>query len=112
MNKVKHGLSAAQVDVLRKILAGFADKIVDVGLFGSRATGNARPNSDIDLVIYGEIDQPLVDRIWTLCESSNLALSVDVVGYDLITHPRLKAHIDQVMQPLFSQAELRDCVKA
>ena len=82
-----------------------------VGLFGSRATGTARPNSDVDLVVYGDIGQPVVDRLWTLFDESGLARTVDVVAYDLIEHPPLKAHIDAVMVPLFSRADL-DAVAA
>lgn len=102
----KHQLSSDQVATLRRILAPFAKKVELAGLFGSRATGKARPNSDIDLVLYGALDEALVNRIWTLCDESGLALKVDVNAYDLITHRGLKAHIDQVMQPLFTKEEL------
>ena len=98
-----HQLSMEQIDTLRRVLA----RIEQVGLFGSRATGRARANSDIDVVLYGVLDEALVDRIWTLCDESDLALKVDVNAYELIEHSALKAHIDQVMQPLFSREELQ-----
>lgn len=103
---VAHQLSAEQLATLRRILAPFAEQIEQVGLFGSRATGRARPNSDIDLVLYGALDEATIDRIWTLFDESNLALKVDVNAYDLITHAGLKAHIDQVMLPLFTKEEI------
>lgn len=102
----EHGLSIQQLQAIRAILALYAEKIERVGLFGSRAAGTARPNSDIDLVLYGSLDEAAVDRIHTLFGESSLALKVDVNAYDLIAYPPLKAHIDSVMQPLFLKTDL------
>lgn len=67
-----------------------------VALFGSRATGKSRPNSDYDIVLYGNLAQADIDRIWTLFSESPLAVSVDLIAYNLIRHAPLKAHIDLV----------------
>jgi len=107
MSEQPNRLTKVQLGILRGVLSSFADRIQIAGLFGSRATKKARPNSDVDLVLYGDIDAELVDRIWTLFNDSSLVLKVDVLGYDLISHMPLKAHVDQVMQPLFTQEELR-----
>jgi len=101
-----HGLTPEQIAAIRDILAPFAEGIELVGLFGLRATGKARPNSDIDLVLYGPLDEATVARIWTLFDASTLALKVDVIAYDLIAYPPLKAHVDAVMRPLLSKGEL------
>ncbi len=102
----KHDLTADQLRIIRDTLAPYAEKIDCVGLFGSRATGTARNNSDIDMVIYGRLDEQLVDRIWSLFDESNLAVKVDINAYHLITYPPLKMHIDSVMHPLLTQADL------
>ena len=101
---IDHGLTERELGILREVLAPYADRIERVGLFGSRATGRAQSSSDIDLVLYGPIDQATVDRLWTLFDDSSLARKVDVLAYDLITYPPLKAHIDAVMLPLFNLA--------
>jgi predicted nucleotidyltransferase len=101
-----HQLSPQQLAVLRAVLAPFADKIELVGIFGSRATGMARPNSDIDLVLYGDVEAAVVDRLRTLFTESLLAITVDLQAYQAITYPALKQHIDAVMQPLFTQQDL------
>ncbi len=103
---MSHGLTDSQVATLRAVLAPHADRLEQVGLFGSRATGTWRPNSDVDLVLYGPIDRALEQRLWTLFDDSSLPLVVDVHAYDLIASPGLKAHVDAVMQPLFSHADL------
>ena len=92
--------------VLRDILARYADRIDRVGLFGSRATGAARRNSDIDLVVYGRLDAAGIDRLWTLFEDSPLSVSVDVVAYADDLYPPLRRHIDAMSLPLFSHADL------
>jgi len=82
-------------------LLPFSDKIDRVGLFGSRSTGLYRPNSDIDLVIYGSIDEKTMDRIFTLLNDSNLPIKVDLQVYDLIEYSPLKDHIDANVMLLF-----------
>lgn len=94
-------------DTLLKALAPLADHIERVSIFGSRAIGRAQPGSDIDLVIYGDIDAKAERRLWTELEDSNLPVSVDIVVYTRIDNPLLQEHIDAVSVPLFSQADLR-----
>jgi predicted nucleotidyltransferase len=102
-----HGLTQHQLNIIRDVLAPYALAIERVSLFGSRATGTARANSDIDLVLYGPLREAMVNRIWTLFDESGLAIKVDVVAYDLIDAPALKSHIDAVGRPLFAQADLQ-----
>ena len=102
-----HGLTDRQLQVLQKIFAGQAEHIERVGLFGSRATGKFRPNSDIDLVLYGPIDEARLDRIWTELNDSGLPIGVDLVAYDLIAHAALKKHIDEVVQIIFTPDDLK-----
>ncbi|RLE19569.1 MAG: nucleotidyltransferase domain-containing protein [Acidobacteria bacterium] len=104
--KMDNGLSKQQLEIIREILAPFADRIDRVDLFGSRAQGTHRPNSDIDLVLRGDIDKKATDRLWTLFAESSLALKVDVLAYAQITKAALKKHIDLVSVPLFTKADL------
>ena len=100
-----HGLTERQVRVIAEILRPFLHKISKVGLFGSRATGTYRENSDIDMVLYGPLEATDVDRLHTLFDDSSLPMSVDVSAYHLIDHPPMKAHIEAVLKPLFADAQ-------
>lgn len=93
--------------VLKGVLSRFADRIERVGVFGSRATGKARPNSDIDLVLYGDVDSDLENRLWTLLEDSDLAVTVDLAAYPLVVHPGLKRHIDATAVTVFTRSDLQ-----
>ena len=105
--ELDHGLSPKQLETIRGILAPYACRITRVALFGSRAMGNYRQNSDVDLVLYGDLEEECVDRLWTLFSESSLPFSVDVKGYELIRYPPLKEHIDRVGRVLFTQGELK-----
>ena len=99
------GLTATQRETLREILNTLGGRIERVAVFGSRAVGRQRPNSDLDLVLYGCADEAVCDRLRTLLQDSPLPFSVDVQSYAAIRHLPLKAHIDSVALPLFEQTD-------
>lgn len=103
-----HGLNKMQISALLDVLAPFAERIERVGLFGSRARGTPRANSDIDLVLYGaDVDESLVDRLWTLFQESSSPLKVDVAAYALLNDPLFSMRIDHTEKILFTQDDLR-----
>ncbi len=102
---IDHGLKSNQLYTIKTILNHFRSHIETVALFGSRATGHYRENSDIDLVIYGDLDQAMTDRIWSLFDDSNLPMTVDVNTYHLIAYRPLKTHIDDSAVTLFSRTD-------
>jgi predicted nucleotidyltransferase len=110
MKNFVHGLNTKQLDILYNVLKPFADQIELVGLFGSRATGTYRPNSDIDLVIYGSINEKTTDHLFTLFNDSNLPFKVDIQNYNLIVNTSLKLHIDSKMLLLFTQEQLKTSI--
>ena len=101
-----HGLTPAQLSRLKEILAPFAEHLDRVVLFGSRASGAYRPSSDIDLALYGPIDEKKVDRLHTLFMESSLPVRVDVVSYQALQSATLKQHIDQAGVTLFDKDAL------
>jgi len=106
-----HGLSERHIGIIRNILAPYADRIERVDLFGSRATGAYRPDSDIDMVLRGQLDESTLRRIWTLLNDSALPFKVDVNAYDLIAYSPFKAHIDAMAAPFLTQADLQAALR-
>ncbi|GHV18854.1 hypothetical protein AGMMS49959_01850 [Planctomycetales bacterium] len=100
-----HGLSAAQLALMRKILAASATRITRVDLFGSRAQGTHRPNSDIDLALHGDLTAREIARLAGQFQESSMPVAVDVVAYERVPAP-LKAHIDRVAKTLFNREQL------
>ena len=99
-------LSERQWSILRFELAPFADRIERVAVFGSRALGRAKPASDIDIAIYGTLDEAAMARLWSRFDQSSLAVTVDLVHYDNLTSGPMKRHIDRYAIPIFTGAEL------
>ena len=107
--KPNHGLSDNELQTLRKILGIYGENINKVAIFGSRANGKYKEYSDIDLVIYGDLDKRELDRLNTLIDECNIGLSIDIKSYRHIEHLPLKRHIDEKGKILFSKKDLTGC---
>ncbi len=72
-------------------------EIEKASIFGSRAIGNYKNGSDVDLVVYGsQVTQQIIDHLSVqLNEELPLPYYFDIVHYDALKHKPLKDHIDQ-----------------
>ncbi|MBK8189879.1 MAG: nucleotidyltransferase domain-containing protein [Vampirovibrionales bacterium] len=101
-----HGLSDAQVALMRQILAPYVNRIARVDIFGSRATGTYRASSDIDLSLRGHVDEALLARLTTLFIESRLPFKVDLHAYDAIAYAPLKDIVDRQGRPFLTRDDL------
>lgn len=71
-------------------------EIEEVIIFGSRAMGNFKKGSDVDLALKGQnVDGKIVSRLSDdLNEEYPLPYFFDVVNYNDISNEELKKHID------------------
>lgn len=89
------GLSENITHLIKEVFKKYpAIKVVKV--FGSRAKGNYRPNSDIDFVLWGDIDSLTLGKISLDLDELPTPYKFDVKLYDEISHSKLKKHIDRV----------------
>lgn len=67
-------------------------------IFGSRAKGNFKPGSDIDIAIYGDnITFDTVSKLHSILdEQGPLPYFIDIVDYTHSGYKELKNHIDRV----------------
>ena len=93
---MNHGLSATTVAKIHGVLSQHAE-VEQAILYGSRAKGNYKPGSDIDLTlagnglagrIRGQIDEELNDLL--------LPYTIDLSLFASLTHPDLIDHIRRV----------------
>lgn len=77
------------------------DKVV---IFGSRAKGNFRPGSDIDLAIFS-LNMTYLELMNLENEIDDLLMpySVDIVHFDKLTNPELIDHIKRVGVQLYAR---------
>jgi uncharacterized protein len=75
--------------------------IAKVRVFGSRAKGNFRRESDVDLAIYGDVDAVLASLVASELDELPLPYQFDVQAYPCIKHAPLREHINRVSQSFF-----------
>ncbi len=66
---------------------------------GRRAIGACRPDSDMDLVIPGQLDARTINHQWTLFHESNLPVAVDVMRHGFTTCRPLREQTDAAKPP-------------
>ena len=94
-----YGITSTQWRQIYHILEEHRDHIRWVKLFGSRARGDYRETSDIDLAIGGDCD--LRGLLQGAFEQSKLPYTFDIVLYDDLAHGKLRDRIDADGRLLF-----------
>lgn len=89
------GLPEHAVEALRGVLARWPC-VRRAVLYGSRAKGNPRPGSDIDLTLEGDLALAELMAIETEIDDLLLPWMVDLSRREDIDNPQLQAHIDRV----------------
>ncbi len=99
---MKFGLSDDAIAMIVQVFRNHVE--VDlVKVFGSRSMGTDRPNSDIDLAIWGDLSEQSIGRIQLELDELPLPYSFDVEVYDAIKHPPVKEHIETHGRVLFQR---------
>lgn len=101
------GLSPATLEKLNSVFAQHA-AIDSVLLYGSRAKGNYRAGSDIDLIIKGdEIPFDELMQIENEIDDLMLPYTVDLSQYQQLENTGLIAHIDRVGVAIYKKLDTR-----
>lgn len=107
----RFGLTDKSYQIILKSLKEIPE-IEKVLIFGSRAMGNFKPGSDVDLALKGA---KLTDRILSqvsqkLSEELPVPYLFDIVIYETIENLDLKKHIDEQGKLFYSKANGRSAV--
>lgn len=95
METNKFGLSLKNYNLIINCLKSFPE-IEKAVIFGSRAMGNYKPGSDIDIALFGQISQQLLAKIKGQLEDElSTPYLFDVVIYNQIDSNNLLQHINQ-----------------
>lgn len=86
-------LTAPQRGVLEAILSDLGNRFAAVIAYGSRATGRARPGSDIDLAVIAPGDTKAEQDLWLALEESDLPLFFDLTRVDSSLEPAMRRAI-------------------
>lgn len=97
------GLKKQDIALILGVLQKHAD-IQEAILYGSRAMGNFKPGSDVDIALKGDLKTETVSDVRAeLNERLPLSYTFDIISYSAITHQPLIAHIDQYGITLYIQ---------
>lgn len=89
------GLNISDCAKLKEAFAQYPE-IQRVILYGSRAKGNFRPNSDIDLTIIGNLDWQKFTELESELDDLLLPYKIDLSLFEQLENTQLIEHIQRV----------------
>jgi len=93
---MEFGLSEHTCTIVRAILNQYP-AVETAVIYGSRAKGNYKNGSDIDLTLFGEaLDYDTLSAIAWALDDSDIPYTVDLSLFDTIENPALREHIERV----------------
>ncbi|MDB4470891.1 nucleotidyltransferase domain-containing protein [Deltaproteobacteria bacterium] len=99
------GLKKQTISKLQDVFKQFPE-IEEVVIYGSRAKGNFKNGSDIDLTLIGNnIDQHLCDDIAEALDELLLPQMIDLSVFELLNHTELMEHIKRVGQVFYQKTD-------
>ncbi len=95
--KAEFGLKESDVFTICTILEQYP-QVSYALIFGSRAKGNYKPGSDVDIALKGEkLNNQVLNNIsFLLNEETNMPYKFDVLNYQSINETALIDHINRV----------------
>ena len=96
------GLDEKTQESIRNVFKEFS-AIKEARIFGSRVIGNFRPNSDVDIALFGDLNGEVRGRVSAALDALPTPYQFDVVCYLEIQNSDLKDHIDRVGKILYKQ---------
>lgn len=102
---MKFGLDEETLNTIEDAIKPFPE-IEEALVYGSRAMGNFKPYSDIDIALKGErLTSRAVNALHSFLNDAapRFPYRVDVLNYHEISNNELKKHIDQQGKVLFKR---------
>jgi predicted nucleotidyltransferase len=97
------GLKKETIEAIREVLAKYPE-VEKAILYGSRAKGNYRPGSDIDLTLIGEkLNLTILQKIENELDDLLLPYKIDLSLHKQIQNKELLEHIERVGKVLFDR---------
>jgi len=99
----KFGLTEKQFQLMINTISSF-NEVETVLIFGSRAKGNFRPASDVDLAVFGEkVNRTTINRLSSALDDLPLPFKFDVLDYNQLTNKSLKEKINEQGEVFFER---------
>lgn len=89
------GLQENDLSIIIEVLKRYP-QVKEAFIFGSRAIGNYKPGSDVDIAIKGNVEDSIFAISGELNDATPLPYTFDVVNIDAIHNDDLLEHIRRV----------------
>lgn len=100
---MKYGLPETTIEKINAVFARFPE-VEKAVLYGSRAKGNFKTGSDIDLTLMGEVLTPdLCLEIASALDDLLLPYTIDLSLFNTLQHAKLREHIERVGVVFYQQ---------
>lgn len=104
------GLTKDEVFNIQSVFSNYPE-IEEVMIYGSRAMGNYRPASDIDLTLIGnDLDLSLLNQIEFDLDDLLLPYKFDISIYHKIKNPEFLDHINRMGKKFYDKKSYRDII--
>lgn len=101
---MKFGLSRVTIDKINSVFIKHPE-VEEVIIYGSRAKGNYREGSDIDLTMKGEkLTDSIVSKLKSDIEDLNTPYLFDISDFQNLNSSDLEEHINRVGQIFYSKS--------
>ena len=98
---LKFGLKLTTIDKINGVFR-LHPEIEKVVIYGSRAKGNYRPGSDIDITLFGEnVTRDTLSKLDWEIDELNTPYLFDISIYTKLNAPSLQEHIDRIGQVFY-----------
>jgi predicted nucleotidyltransferase len=99
------GLTHSDLHAIKQVLAKYP-QIEQAIIFGSRAKGNYKSGSDVDIALKGaHLTSQLINRVsFELNEETTMPYHFDVLNFHVLSEPALIEHIERVGKVLYENA--------
>ena len=102
---MKYGLKETIIDKINSVFENYSE-IEKVIIYGSRAKGNFRPGSDIDITLIGnQLEYSILSKINIAIDDLNTPYLFDISIFDKLNAPDLEEHINRVGQIFYKKEE-------
>ena len=98
-------LTSQEIALFHRVFRKHAE-IRAVKLFGSRAKGTHAPQSDVDLALWGKVDDLQAEAIAAELDELPLPYQYDVKAFEAIKLDPLRDHIERVGIPLYPESSI------
>ncbi|MDT8446011.1 MAG: nucleotidyltransferase domain-containing protein [bacterium] len=96
------GLSTFVINQIQRVFAQHS-RVEKAVIYGSRAKGNYKTGSDIDLTVFGALDLHELMMLNEELEQLPIPYQFDLSLYDRIENPDLVDHIDRVGKSFYEK---------